>query len=407
MSEPGSERARSEALTPIRPWPIETWGEHSTTGVRAAGELGVGGARMQQRILVVDDESVVRQVVVASLERAGLFATAAAGAEEALAMLQHGPACDVVMSDIMMPGTDGLALLDQVARDFPETPVVLFTALHDLHIATDAFRRGAFDYLLKPFQRKDLIATAERALEHARRQRQSLLYRQNLEDAVAERTQRLRTAMVDLERSYDVTLEAMGDALDLRDEETEGHSKRVTAYTIALARAAGVGADALKVIARGAFLHDIGKIATPDAILLKPGRLTDEEMAVMREHCERGYQIVRKIPFLAEAAEIVYSHQEKYDGTGYPRGLRGAEIPLGARIFAIADTLDAMTSDRPYRKGSSFADAIREIDRCSGKQFDPVVVEAFLALPRELWSSLRSEVDKNCHCGELLQKAAA
>ncbi len=362
---------------------------------------------MQQRILVVDDESVVRQVVVASLERAGLFATAAAGAEEALAMLQHGPACDVVMSDIMMPGTDGLALLDQVARDFPETPVVLFTALHDLHIATDAFRRGAFDYLLKPFQRKDLIATAERALEHARRQRQSLLYRQNLEDAVAERTQRLRTAMVDLERSYDVTLEAMGDALDLRDEETEGHSKRVTAYTIALARAAGVGADALKVIARGAFLHDIGKIATPDAILLKPGRLTDEEMAVMREHCERGYQIVRKIPFLAEAAEIVYSHQEKYDGTGYPRGLRGAEIPLGARIFAIADTLDAMTSDRPYRKGSSFADAIREIDRCSGKQFDPVVVEAFLALPRELWSSLRSEVDKNCHCGELLQKAAA
>jgi putative nucleotidyltransferase with HDIG domain len=361
----------------------------------------------QNRILVVDDEAIVRSVVVALLEHAGYATCEATNAEEALELLQNGPLCDVVMSDVMMPGTDGLALLDAIRQDFPATPVVLFTALHDLHIATDAFRRGAFDYLLKPFECKDLIATVERALDSARERQQNILYRQNLEAVVSERTQRLRFAMADLERSYDVTLEAMGDALDLRDEETEGHSKRVTAYCIALARAVGVDAAQLKVIARGAFLHDIGKIATPDAILLKPGKLTAGEMTVMREHCQRGYEMVRKIPFLFEAAEIVRTHQEKFDGTGYPRGLQGAEIPLGARIFAIADALDAITSDRPYRKGSSFQHAREEIERCSGGQFDPVIVAAFLALPRGLWSSIRAEVGKNSHCGEVLRGAAA
>jgi putative nucleotidyltransferase with HDIG domain len=201
--------------------------------------------------------------------------------------------------------------------------------------------------------------------------------------------------MQDLERSYDITLEAMGDALDLRDQETEGHSKRVTAYAITLAQAMGLDSDQLRVIARGAFLHDIGKIATPDNILLKPGRLTPDEMAIMKQHCERGYEMVRKIPFLREAAEIVYAHQEQYDGNGYPRGLRGEEIPLGARIFAIADTLDAMTSDRPYRKGTSFADAKEEIVRCAGSQFDPQIVELFLAIPHETWLELRAATEKS------------
>jgi putative nucleotidyltransferase with HDIG domain len=202
----------------------------------------------------------------------------------------------------------------------------------------------------------------------------------------------LHHAIVDLERSYDITLEALGDALDLKDSETEGHSKRVTAYTIALARAMGIGSDAIKVIARGAFLHDIGKMAIPDAILLKPGKLTLEEQSLMREHCERGYKILHKIPFLAEASEIVYAHQEHYDGSGYPRGMRGNAIPIGARIFAIADTLDAITSDRPYRGAKSFDAARLEILRCSGTQFDPAVVEVFLKIPNELWIELRTEI---------------
>jgi putative nucleotidyltransferase with HDIG domain len=214
---------------------------------------------------------------------------------------------------------------------------------------------------------------------------------------MAARTRRLRATMQDLERSYDITLEAMGDALDLRDAETEGHSKRVTAYTIALARQMGLDSEQLRTIARGAFLHDIGKIATPDRILLKPGKLDAEEMAIMREHCDRGYEMVRKIPFLREAAEIVYAHQESFDGSGYPRGLKAAEIPLGARIFAIADTLDAITSDRPYRKGATFLEARTEIERCSGRQFDPEIVAVFLRMPPDLWFDLRTEVARLSH----------
>jgi putative nucleotidyltransferase with HDIG domain len=205
----------------------------------------------------------------------------------------------------------------------------------------------------------------------------------------------LRQTMTDLERSYDITLEALGDALDLKDAETEGHSKRVTAYTIALARAMGVEASTIRVLARGAFLHDVGKMAIPDAILLKPGKLTAQEQAIMREHCGRGYQMLRKIPFLQEAAEIVYSHQEHYDGTGYPRGLKGEQSPLGARIFAVADTLDAITSDRPYRKANSFAAARREIKRCSGTQFDPQVIEIYMSLPDQIWEDLRIEISQH------------
>jgi putative nucleotidyltransferase with HDIG domain len=361
----------------------------------------------KERILVVDDELELREVVVALLEQAGYLTAQAGTASGAIQLLQQGVPCDAVLSDLMMPGTDGVALMHAIKQDFPETPVILMTGLLDLHIATDTIRQGAFDYLVKPVGRESLLSTVERALCALREQRRDTLYRTDLEEAVLERTQRLRSAMEDLERSYDVTLEAMGDALDLRDAETEGHSKRVTAYCVALARSMGVDADSLKVIARGAFLHDIGKIATPDNILLKPGKLTEDEMTIMMEHCRRGYDMVRKIPFLLEAAEIVLAHQEKFDGTGYPLGLDGENIPLGARIFAIADTLDAITSDRPYRKGASFQDAREEIERCSGRQFDPDIVDAFLALPREMWSEIRGRVGKNSHCFEVLSGAAA
>jgi putative nucleotidyltransferase with HDIG domain len=218
----------------------------------------------------------------------------------------------------------------------------------------------------------------------------------NVSSAVA-RTQHVSQAMTDLERSYDITLEALGDALDLRDAESEGHSKRVTAYTIALGRAMGLSGENLRPIARGAFLHDIGKMATSDAILHKPGALTPEETQIMREHCFRGYQMLKKIPFLAEAAEIVYTHHERYDGAGYPRGLSGSNIPLGARIFSIADTLDAITSDRPYRVAQPIAKAREEIQRLSGSQFDPAVVRIFLLMPPAIWEDLRKEISSQIY----------
>jgi putative nucleotidyltransferase with HDIG domain len=348
----------------------------------------------RERILVVDDEAQVRGIVVALLEHSGYNTITASAAEEALERLAQDPGYSLVLSDVMMPGTDGLALLDRISADHPGLPVIIFTAVHDIYVATSAFRRGAFDILLKPFERLQLESAVSRAIEHSRHLRQNHAYRHHLEEIISARTSRLHDTMHELERSYDITIEAMGDALDLRDQETEGHSRRVTAYTIELARAFGVGSGDLRVIARGAFLHDIGKIAIPDAILLKPGRLDSTEMAIMREHCKRGYEMVRKIPFLQDAAEIVYSHQERFDGSGYPRRLKGSEIPLGARIFAIADTLDAMTSDRPYRRSTSFAHACDEIRRCSGTQFDPAIVETFLKISEDHWIKVRARTEQ-------------
>jgi putative nucleotidyltransferase with HDIG domain len=236
-----------------------------------------------------------------------------------------------------------------------------------------------------------------RALENRRLKVENRTYQINLESLVAARTDQLQAAMANLERSYDITLEALGDALDLKDAETEGHSRRVTAFTIAIAKAMGLPAEQIPMIARGAFLHDIGKMAIPDAILRKPGKLTTDEMAIMKEHCYKGYQIVKKIPFLSDACDIIYSHQERFDGTGYPRGLKGKEIPLGARIFSVADTLDAITVDRVYRRGRSYQVARDEIEKWSGRQFDPEVVKVFLEMPAELWDDLRKNIDAQIH----------
>src|SRR5205085_1832703 len=252
-------------------------------------------------------------------------------------------------------------LLEQTKTKFPEMPVIMVTAVHDISVALAAIRNGSYDYLLKPFEREQLLAAVRRALETRRLRTENKVYQANLESLVAARTEQLRHTMVDLERSYDITLEALGDALDLKDAETEGHSRRVTAYTIAIAQKMGMPKDDIRVIARGAFLHDIGKMAIPDNILRKPGKLDAGEFDIMREHAWYGYRILRNIPFLTEASDIVYSHQEKFDGSGYPRGLKGDQIPLGARVFSIADTLDAMTSDRPYRPAQSWEAARKEI----------------------------------------------
>jgi putative nucleotidyltransferase with HDIG domain len=363
-----------------------------STEARGAGARKSAPDRVQSRVLVVDDEANVRAMIGATLEHQGLYVHLAKNGREATETLSR-EAFDVVLTDIVMEDGSGLALLERIREQHPHLPVIMVTAVHDIGVAIDAMRRGAFDYLLKPFEREHLVASVTRALEHSHAMHENRSYQENLERIVMARTEMLRQAMRDLEHSYDITLEALGDALDLKDAETEGHSKRVTAYTIALARAMGLGPEEIKTIARGAFLHDIGKMAIPDQILRKPGPLTGPEQEIMREHCTRGYHILRKIPFLRESAEIVFSHQERFDGSGYPSALRGAEIPIGARIFAVADTLDAITSDRPYRPAGGFDTARAEILRCSGTQFDPAVVETFLKIPNELWHELRSEIN--------------
>ncbi len=345
-----------------------------------------------ERILVVDDEELIREIICSVLDQAGFECRPVTSGTEALNVLHSDDGYSAVVSDVIMDGMDGLTLLAKIRREHPDLPVVMVTAVHDISVALAAIRNGAYDYLLKPFEREQLLASVRRAVENRRLKSENLAYQTKLETLVSARTEMLRQALTDLERSYDITLEALGDALDLKDAETEGHSKRVTAFTIAIARAMGLPQDRVRVIARGAFLHDVGKMAIPDAILRKPGRLSKEEQAIMQQHAWLGYQMLRKIPFLHEAANIVYSHQERFDGTGYPRGLKGDQIPLGARVFAIADTFDAMTSDRPYRAAQSISSGRREIERQSGKQFDPEIVKVFQSISEQIWLELRSEI---------------
>jgi putative nucleotidyltransferase with HDIG domain len=348
---------------------------------------------MPDRILVVDDEEAIREIVSSMLTTAGYACQQAGSGMQALALLDSGEEFELMLSDLMMAELDGIGLLERTKEKFPDMPVVMVTAVHDISVALAAIRNGAYDYLLKPFEREQLMNTVGRALENRRLKIENRTYQINLESLVEARTDQLQEALRDLERSYDITLQALGDALDLKDRETEGHSKRVTAFTMAIARHMGLPPEEVAMIARGAFLHDIGKMAIPDKILNKPGKLDPDEITIMREHCFKGYQIVKKIPFLTDACDIIYSHQERFDGSGYPRGLKGQEIPLGARIFSVADTLDAITSDRPYRPARSLAAARKEIQDWSGKQFDPEVVEVFQRMPDEVFEDLRREIN--------------
>ena len=328
------------------------------------------------RILIVDDDESVRDVISVLLTEEGYNTVVAAGAEAALdvAAQEETP---LVISDMKMPGRDGLWLLENFRERFPDTAVIMLTGFGDTEAAVDCLRRGAVDYLLKPPRITDLIRAIERALAKRRIELARKRYQKKLERKVRDRTTELRSALRDISVTYHHTLLALVSALDAREHETSDHSQRVVEYTSAIAQRLSIRGHELDEIGRGALLHDIGKIGVPDAVLLKPGKLTPDEWVEMRRHPDIGHQMIAAIPFLGIPAQIVLSHQERFDGQGYPRQLRREEIHIGARIFMVADTLDAMTSDRPYRKGTTFANAIAEINRCAGTQFDPEVVRAF------------------------------
>jgi putative nucleotidyltransferase with HDIG domain len=352
------------------------------------------------KILVVDDEEAIREVVCSLLAAKKYECDSVSNGRMAQQYLEKNSA-DLVLSDMVMPEMDGLSLVKWLRKHDSDIPVIMVTAMHDLSTALEAIRRGAYDYILKPFEKDQLYVGVQRALEHRRLLLENRNYQRNLEKLVEERTSQLKGALEQLEQSYDDTLEALGGALDLKDAETEGHCRRVTAFTIAIAKEMRVEPLQLPQIARAAFLHDIGKMAISDQILRKPGPLTPEEREIMRTHCKIGYGMVTRISFLREAAEIVLSHQEYFDGTGYPRGLKGEDIPLGARIFAVADALDAMISDRIYRKALPISHARKEIQRCSGSQFDPQVVTVFLSMPDTLWIELRENIGRPYRLSQL------
>jgi response regulator RpfG family c-di-GMP phosphodiesterase len=343
-------------------------------------------------VLIVDDEPASRKMLAVVLSHIGIRCTQAESGDEALRLLKDQP-LDAVISDLRMPGMSGMELLEEIRRLYPHTVFLVVTGTDDIQVGIRAMQQGADDYLVKPFQVDAGIVSASltRALHKKHLEEEIENYRCHLEEMVAERTQQLQEALSQVERSYDHTLEVLGAAIDLRDSPTAGHSRRVFLYSLEMAKAVGGLDHQLKNIAMGAWLHDIGKLAISDSILLKPGRLTEDEREIMQGHVQIGYDLVKGIPFLADAAEIIYAHHERGDGSGYPRGLMAADIPMGAKIFAIADTFDAMTSDRPYRRALPFAVSREVIERGAGIQYDQHVANTFLRIPEETWEAIRHE----------------
>jgi putative nucleotidyltransferase with HDIG domain len=338
--------------------------------------------------MVVDDEAAVCEVLSKGLSANAFLCRTCASGEEALEWLGREP-FDLIISDLRMPSMSGLELLEEVRSRFFHTCFIVTTGVDDVRVGIEAMKQGAADYLVKPFETEAVVQSVRQTLGKRRLELEVEHYRQHLEAMVQQRTEQLRAAMKRIDHTYDETLQTLAAALDLRDSGTAGHSRRVTMYSLEIAKGLGCSPDQLKQIARGAYLHDIGKIGIPDSILFKPGDLTAAERAIMEGHARTGYELVARIAFLAGAAEIVLTHHERYDGTGYPQGLMGNEIPMGARVFAVGDRLDAMTSDRPYGRACSFLAAREGIERESGRHFDPRVVQAFLSVPDEVWAKIR------------------
>ena len=348
---------------------------------------------LRVRLLVVDDDGPMRKLMTNLLADAGVIFKIAASGREALRIME-AEQFDVVISDLAMPGMSGMQLLSEVRRLYSRTAFLIVSGEGDIRVGVQAMREGCDDYIVKPFQIDAVMGAVERALQRRKLEQELERYRLHLEEIVVDRTLQLRTALGDVQRGYEGTLAALGAAIDLRDNETGDHSRRVCLYSIEIAKAMRCPENEIVMIGRGACLHDIGKLAIPDGILMKPGPLTTDERRIMQTHATIGYDLVHRISFLADAAAIVLSHHERHDGSGYPHGLREAEIPLGARIFSIADTVDAMTSDRPYRRALPFQMALEEIEAETGKKYDPAVAKAFLGTPQAVWDLIRKDGPK-------------
>ena len=338
------------------------------------------------RILIVDDEREITEIL-ADLLSDEYECLKAGSAEDALTCLRESE-FHLVISDITMPGMSGLDMIPHVKQLSPDTVVVMISGMQTVESAIGALRLGAFDYLMKPFDLRQVEAVVKRALEHHELVVAKQRYENHLEELVEQRTVELDRALNSLEGAYRSTLKALTAALETRDSETHGHSERVVSYSLRLGREYGLNNEQMKSLEFGSLLHDIGKIGVPDSILRKPAKLTEEEWVRMREHPLHGQQILRGIEFLQGAARVVAQHHEQWDGSGYPVGLRGEDIDVCARIFAVADAFDAITSDRVYRRGKSYEAASQELDDWAGRQFDPKVVEAFHRVPKEDWEEL-------------------
>jgi putative two-component system response regulator len=340
---------------------------------------------MKERVVIVDDEPGVRGLLLAYLSPLSLDCRAAKDAAEALAFASEEPRPALVLSDIEMPGLSGVELLEGLKRLDPTIQVVMVTGVQQMETVRQCVRAGAYDYIVKPFDADDLLSTVERALERSRLIRQNEEYRRHLERMVKEQT-------VEIRQTRDIALLTLARLAESRDSATGQHLERMAEYSRRLAEEAvrepalgRVTEEIVEQIYKSSPLHDIGKVGIPDSILRKPGPLSSDEMAVMRTHPQIGGDTLKGVieryeghSFLKLGMEIAYNHHERWDGSGYPRGLAGTQIPLAARIVALADAYDTITSRRPYKPASDHEEAVRRIVRDRGAHFDPVLVDVFL-----------------------------
>ncbi len=344
----------------------------------------------QKHVLVVDDEPLIRESLTEFLLSRGFLCETASSGRKAIEIFQSQP-FEMVLTDMRMPDLDGLQLLEYLNKKDPDVAIIMLTVVNEVETAVHAMKLGAWDYITKPFNLDKVSASVDRAHELRRARLEHKKNVQKLETVAHKKSAALRAVSQDLKEHDDIILEVLGKALDARGDETLSHSKRVQGYAVRLSQQFGSHSRALTDLSRGALLHDIGKIAISDAILLKSGTLDPEEQIIMRRHPIVGSQILQGIRFLDQAAKVVLYHHERYDGWGYPMGLKGDEIPFEARLFSVVDTYDAMTSDRPYRKALSPELARREIASKAGTQFDPSVVQEFLKVPQWNWDKISAK----------------
>jgi putative two-component system response regulator len=338
-------------------------------------------------ILIVDDEAGIREVLSRKLSSAGFQCLAAQDGLKAMKLLKSRQA-DLVLLDVNMPGKSGAAVLKDIEAKYPDIAVIMVTAVTDVQAVISLMNGGAYDYVIKPVELNTLFFSINRALEKRRLILENREYQHDLERKVAEQTNRIRQSFLN-------AITSLANALDAKDKYTHGHSQRVTETAVAIASDMGMPPNAIEKIELAGLLHDIGKIGLSEAILNKPGKLSEEEFLLVRLHPEIGERILKPLIEDEEILELIRHHHECYDGSGYPDGLSGAppaeangksasakvkSLSLGAMALTLADAFDAMTSNRPYRKSMSIEAACAELERCKGKQFCPDVVDAFIRL---------------------------
>jgi putative nucleotidyltransferase with HDIG domain len=352
------------------------------------------------RLLIVDDEAPVREFLADALTDVCAELRAVGDLKEALHALASA-SYDVVLADICMPGCSGMDLL-HLAKQFRwDSAIILMTGHASLDLVASSVRLHAADFLVKPFSLADLLRSINGAYQRLLVRRELVKQQNQLCSGLRERTEQLELARQTVRETYRSALESMVATLEAREPETYAHSFRVRAYAMHLAELMNYPATQLPRLAYAGLLHDIGKIAVSDAVLLKPGKLTAEEFKALQVHPIAGERIIQRMGFLQEEAKLIRHHHEHWNGRGYPDGLRGNQIPFGARLFAVADTLDAMTSNRCYRAALTLTDARKEIAACAGAQFDPEVARAFATVAPETWLALREQADASAHAATI------